>query len=33
VRVSSIGWRSGWLQRFGPAWSRRKYAVQTSSRR
>ena len=33
VRVSSIGWRSGWLQRHGPEWARRKYAMQTSSRR
>ena len=33
VRVSAIGWRSGWLRRFGPEWTRRAYAIQTSSRR
>jgi hypothetical protein len=31
VRVSNIGWITGWFDHFGPEWLRRQHAVQLSS--
>jgi hypothetical protein len=33
VSVASIGWRVGWMKRFGPEWARMGHAIQTSSGR